>query len=208
MILNFPHLHNVSSRLSFQNATRRHVYLNSFSTTPWSAQYGINQFSDLSQKEFRGTLKFCDPSLSLQKSVLYLDKYIAFSQIWPTGWVDCIELFTLLYRSVPESKHWQSSSFPWTKDKTAPSQIWLEGQSSGGSSSKPRNSKVYTDKWKIHYIHTIISNQSNRLSLNIQFSVYDHTNVVHFKSFTTEHMLYLTKPTGCADEHRHTLPFQ
>lgn len=42
-----------------QNATKRHAFLNSFSTAPQSAKYGINQFSDLSQKEFRGMLKFC-----------------------------------------------------------------------------------------------------------------------------------------------------
>ncbi|KAG8003822.1 Cathepsin O [Nibea albiflora] len=39
--------------LYFQIATKRHAYLNSFSTAPQSAKYGINQFSDLSQKEFR-----------------------------------------------------------------------------------------------------------------------------------------------------------
>lgn len=42
-----------------QNSTRRHAYLNSFSTVPQSAEYGINRFSDFSQKEFRGRLKFC-----------------------------------------------------------------------------------------------------------------------------------------------------
>lgn len=57
------------SCVSLQNATRRHVYLNSFSTTPQSAQYGINQFSDLSQKEFRSMLNFCNLPLSLQKYV-------------------------------------------------------------------------------------------------------------------------------------------
>ncbi|KAM6923566.1 cathepsin O [Xenentodon cancila] len=31
----------------------RHMHLSSFSTEPQSAKYGINQFSDLSQKEFR-----------------------------------------------------------------------------------------------------------------------------------------------------------
>ncbi|KAM9377735.1 cathepsin O isoform 1-T2 [Pholidichthys leucotaenia] len=40
-------------RLYFQNATKRHVYLNSFSSEPHSAKYGINQFSDLSQNEFK-----------------------------------------------------------------------------------------------------------------------------------------------------------
>ncbi|XP_069027207.1 cathepsin O [Embiotoca jacksoni] len=40
-------------RLCFQDATKRHVYLNSFPTEPQSATYGINPFSDLSQKEFR-----------------------------------------------------------------------------------------------------------------------------------------------------------
>uniref|UniRef100_A0A3Q4H5C2 Cathepsin O n=2 Tax=Neolamprologus brichardi TaxID=32507 RepID=A0A3Q4H5C2_NEOBR len=39
--------------LSFQRATIRHTYLNSFSTETQSAKYGINQFSDLSQEEFR-----------------------------------------------------------------------------------------------------------------------------------------------------------
>ncbi|XP_070692531.1 cathepsin O [Pempheris klunzingeri] len=39
--------------LCVQNATERHEYLNSFSTSPQSAKYGINQFSDLSQREFR-----------------------------------------------------------------------------------------------------------------------------------------------------------
>ncbi|XP_070769241.1 cathepsin O [Enoplosus armatus] len=39
--------------LYFQNATKRHAYLNAFSTVPQSAKYGVNQFSDLSQKEFR-----------------------------------------------------------------------------------------------------------------------------------------------------------
>ncbi|XP_018534910.1 cathepsin O [Lates calcarifer] len=39
--------------LYFQDATKRHAHLNSFSTAPQSAKYGINQFSDLSQKEFR-----------------------------------------------------------------------------------------------------------------------------------------------------------
>uniref|UniRef100_A0A3Q4ALR4 Peptidase C1A papain C-terminal domain-containing protein n=1 Tax=Mola mola TaxID=94237 RepID=A0A3Q4ALR4_MOLML len=38
---------------SFQDAIKRHVHLNSLSTSPKSAQYGINQFSDLSQEEFR-----------------------------------------------------------------------------------------------------------------------------------------------------------
>lgn len=37
-----------------QNAAMRHIHLNSFSTEPQSATYGINQFSDLSQMEFRG----------------------------------------------------------------------------------------------------------------------------------------------------------
>ncbi|XP_071313306.1 cathepsin O isoform X1 [Trachinotus anak] len=39
--------------LYFQDAVKRHAFLNSFSTAPQSAKYGINQFSDLSQKEFR-----------------------------------------------------------------------------------------------------------------------------------------------------------
>uniref|UniRef100_A0A3B3DMS7 Cathepsin O n=1 Tax=Oryzias melastigma TaxID=30732 RepID=A0A3B3DMS7_ORYME len=39
--------------LSFQEAAVRHTHLNSFSTEPQSATYGINQFSDLSQEEFR-----------------------------------------------------------------------------------------------------------------------------------------------------------
>ncbi|XP_056295584.1 cathepsin O isoform X2 [Pseudoliparis swirei] len=39
--------------LHFQDATKRHAYLNSFSTLPQSAEYGVNQFSDLSQDEFR-----------------------------------------------------------------------------------------------------------------------------------------------------------
>ncbi|XP_049897904.1 cathepsin O [Epinephelus moara] len=39
--------------LYFQNATGRHAYLNSLSAGPQSAKYGINRFSDLSQKEFR-----------------------------------------------------------------------------------------------------------------------------------------------------------
>ncbi|XP_019739974.1 cathepsin O isoform X2 [Hippocampus comes] len=37
----------------FQNATERHAYLNSFSTQPQSAKYGLNQFSSLSPEEFR-----------------------------------------------------------------------------------------------------------------------------------------------------------
>ncbi|KAM9849775.1 cathepsin O [Aulostomus maculatus] len=37
----------------FQNVTERQAYLNSFSTSPQSAKYGVNQFSSLSQKEFR-----------------------------------------------------------------------------------------------------------------------------------------------------------
>nr|XP_019936419.1 PREDICTED: cathepsin O [Paralichthys olivaceus] len=40
-------------RVYFQDARKRQAYLNSFSTAPQSAKYGINQFSDLSQKEFR-----------------------------------------------------------------------------------------------------------------------------------------------------------
>ncbi|KAI3351476.1 hypothetical protein L3Q82_020321, partial [Scortum barcoo] len=39
--------------LHFQDAIKRHAYLNSFSTAPQSAKYGINQFSDLSQREFK-----------------------------------------------------------------------------------------------------------------------------------------------------------
>ncbi|XP_069387481.1 cathepsin O isoform X1 [Paralichthys olivaceus] len=39
--------------VSLQDARKRQAYLNSFSTAPQSAKYGINQFSDLSQKEFR-----------------------------------------------------------------------------------------------------------------------------------------------------------
>lgn len=37
----------------FKNSTERHILLNSFSSEPQSAQYGFNQFSDLSQEEFR-----------------------------------------------------------------------------------------------------------------------------------------------------------
>ncbi|XP_015247610.1 PREDICTED: cathepsin O-like [Cyprinodon variegatus] len=40
-------------QIYFQNAAMRHIHLNSFSTEPQSATYGINQFSDLSQMEFR-----------------------------------------------------------------------------------------------------------------------------------------------------------
>ncbi|CAG04626.1 unnamed protein product, partial [Tetraodon nigroviridis] len=36
-----------------QKSTKRHAYLNSFSTEPQSAKYGINQFSDLSEREFK-----------------------------------------------------------------------------------------------------------------------------------------------------------
>ncbi|XP_040904257.1 cathepsin O [Toxotes jaculatrix] len=39
--------------LYFLDAIKRHAHLNSFSTTLQSAKYGVNQFSDLSQKEFR-----------------------------------------------------------------------------------------------------------------------------------------------------------
>ncbi|KAK5864481.1 hypothetical protein PBY51_015720 [Eleginops maclovinus] len=39
--------------VNFQNSTKRHAYLNSFSTAPQSAEYGINRFSTFSQKEFR-----------------------------------------------------------------------------------------------------------------------------------------------------------
>ncbi|KAK5896712.1 hypothetical protein CesoFtcFv8_009844 [Champsocephalus esox] len=42
-----------SRHLNVQNSTKRHAYLNSFSTVPQSAEYGINRFSDFSQKEFR-----------------------------------------------------------------------------------------------------------------------------------------------------------
>ncbi|KAL3061000.1 hypothetical protein OYC64_009252 [Pagothenia borchgrevinki] len=42
-----------SRHLNFQNSTKRHAYLNSFSTVPQSAEYGINRFSNFSQKEFR-----------------------------------------------------------------------------------------------------------------------------------------------------------
>ncbi|XP_077433689.1 cathepsin O isoform X3 [Vanacampus margaritifer] len=37
----------------FQDAPERHAYLNSFSTQPQSAKYGINHFSSLSPAEFR-----------------------------------------------------------------------------------------------------------------------------------------------------------
>uniref|UniRef100_A0A8C7YQZ0 Cathepsin O n=1 Tax=Oryzias sinensis TaxID=183150 RepID=A0A8C7YQZ0_9TELE len=40
--------------LHFQEAAVRHTHLNSFSTEAQSATYGFNQFSDLSQEEFRG----------------------------------------------------------------------------------------------------------------------------------------------------------
>ncbi|KAM7417232.1 hypothetical protein PAMA_017061 [Pampus argenteus] len=52
-------VHEVSSEdfnrrhLYIQNSTERHAYLNSFSTAPQSAKYGINQFSNLPQKQFR-----------------------------------------------------------------------------------------------------------------------------------------------------------
>ncbi|XP_042275674.1 cathepsin O isoform X1 [Thunnus maccoyii] len=55
----FHRMHEVNSEefsrrhLYFQNSTERHAYLNSFSTAPQSAKYGTNQFSNLSQKEFR-----------------------------------------------------------------------------------------------------------------------------------------------------------
>ncbi|KAM7000528.1 cathepsin O [Tautogolabrus adspersus] len=39
--------------LYYQNSTKRHAYLNKVSSTPHSASYGINKFSDLSEKEFR-----------------------------------------------------------------------------------------------------------------------------------------------------------
>ncbi|XP_026213846.1 cathepsin O [Anabas testudineus] len=42
-----------SRHLSFQDAKKRQAYLNSFSAAPQSAKYGINQFSDLSPREFR-----------------------------------------------------------------------------------------------------------------------------------------------------------
>ncbi|XP_010898099.1 cathepsin O [Esox lucius] len=41
------------SKSYFKNSIKRHAYLNSFSATPNCAKYGINQFSDLSVKEFR-----------------------------------------------------------------------------------------------------------------------------------------------------------
>ncbi|XP_011609248.2 cathepsin O isoform X3 [Takifugu rubripes] len=37
----------------FQESATRHAYLNSFSAASQSAKYGINQFSDLSQREFQ-----------------------------------------------------------------------------------------------------------------------------------------------------------
>ncbi|XP_049607286.1 cathepsin O isoform X2 [Syngnathus scovelli] len=37
----------------FQDSTERHAYLNSFTTQPQSAKYGINHFSSLSPEEFR-----------------------------------------------------------------------------------------------------------------------------------------------------------
>ncbi|KAF7668537.1 hypothetical protein LDENG_00006050 [Lucifuga dentata] len=37
----------------FQDAVKRHVYLNSFPAALYSAKYGINQFSDLSPSEFK-----------------------------------------------------------------------------------------------------------------------------------------------------------
>ncbi|XP_039975351.1 cathepsin O isoform X2 [Xiphias gladius] len=55
----FRREHEVSSgelerrHLYFQDAAKRHALLNSFSAAPESAKYGINQFSDLSQEEFR-----------------------------------------------------------------------------------------------------------------------------------------------------------
>uniref|UniRef100_A0A3P8UU44 Cathepsin O n=1 Tax=Cynoglossus semilaevis TaxID=244447 RepID=A0A3P8UU44_CYNSE len=39
--------------LHFREATKRHTYRNLFSTATHSAKYGVNQFSDLSQDEFR-----------------------------------------------------------------------------------------------------------------------------------------------------------
>ncbi|XP_014908492.1 cathepsin O [Poecilia latipinna] len=55
----FHRLYEVNSeefsrrQINFQNAAVRHLYLNSFSGQTQSATYGINQFSDLSQIEFK-----------------------------------------------------------------------------------------------------------------------------------------------------------
>ncbi|MED6277405.1 hypothetical protein CHARACLAT_013169 [Characodon lateralis] len=55
----FHRLYEVNSeefsrrQIYFQNAAMRHKYLNSFPTESQAATYGINQFSDLSQMEFR-----------------------------------------------------------------------------------------------------------------------------------------------------------
>lgn len=50
-------------------------------------------------------------------------------------------------RCIPAGEHGHSSTFLWTEDRRAASQIWLEGQSCGGTSPESAGSKVYTEAW-------------------------------------------------------------
>lgn len=101
---NFP-TSNLSHVL-LQNATNRHARLNSFSTSPQSAKYGVNQFSDLSQREFRGKfLKFwkvCRTgsdtwACSVRWNVFLLIFYICPVSIIPSGWLRWICQHVSLY---------------------------------------------------------------------------------------------------------------
>lgn len=103
-------------------------------------------------------------SVQIYSFILYLSSGIVFNllSVLPPGWqgwictvivymrlciLDWLWTPSIIHRSVPASKRWQSSSLPWTEDTGAPGQIWLERQSSGGTGPEPRSSKVYTDTW-------------------------------------------------------------
>lgn len=148
-----------------QNATNRHARLNSFSTSPQSAKYGVNQFSDLSQKEFRGRFvklcKICRAGSSAWACSIRWNVFCLFYIFvrWASHPLDdwdesanmclCIQegLWTVsaVHRSVPASECPQSSSLLWTEDRGAAGQIWLERQRSGGAGPEPTSSMIYTD---------------------------------------------------------------
>lgn len=147
---------------TIQNATERHVYLNSFSTQPQSAKYGMNRFSSLSPEEFRGriNLEFCSiavmqlacqstncvflpgqhhlPSFKCNLTRNWLDISLLYMfSIWSGRWILCV-----LDRFVPASNPRACSAISWIQNQGAAGQIWLEGPSGGGACTEPASSKM------------------------------------------------------------------
>jgi len=190
----------------------RHIYLNSFPTEPQSAKYGINQFSDLSQEEFRGKWTFC--CVLLQKWISQLGHWNVSNVTEHLSYWISLECRVIVYmhlsmwdgiwgasfihRSLPASNQRQSSCLLWTEHRGAPGQIWLEGQSSGGAGPEPTSSKAYADRWGMHHLAAVLKPPSDEMNgiwhlitmecfarkpLVVLHSLTDHSNIAAVQVF-------------------------